>query len=163
VVADRKGLSVAIEGIHHVSFTVTDIDRTVQFYRDLVGLSLRSRTRNSYDGLGTALFGSKWGLDQRMADLEIAVMCLGENTVEFIEYLDPKTQPYHKNPSVAGSGHLAFCVKDIEAVTERLGLNGVEFHSSINTFRETDKPEWKWCYFRDPDGICVELVEVDSE
>jgi glyoxylase I family protein len=150
---------VSIEGTHHVSFSVTDIEKTVEFYQNVLGLSLISRSRNRYDGLGTALFGSKWGLDQTYADLHIAVMELGGVRVEFIEYVDPKAHAYHMNPSIAGSAHLAIRVKNIEAERERLEGLGVEFHAPINVFNETGRPPWKWCYFRDPNGICLELVE----
>ena len=79
--------------------------------------------------------------------------------VEFIEYKDPKAQTYHKNPSIAGSAHLALKVDDIEETRKRLEKGGVEFHSPINTYLEAGKIEWKWCYFRDPDGIVLELVQ----
>ena len=148
-----------IVGTHHVSFSVTDIQKSVDFYQNVLGLNLKGTTRNNYDGLGTALFGTKWGLDQSNADLQIAVMELGGVQIEFIEYRDPKTQPYHLNPSIAGSAHLALRVKDIESVRAELEEKGVEFHSPINVFSQPGKPDWKWCYFRDPDGICLELVE----
>lgn len=148
-----------INAVHHFSFSVTDIEKTVRFYTDILGVKLQSRTRNKYDSLGTALFGKKWGVAQDHADLEIAVMKIGDTKVEFIEYKDPKAQPFHQNPSIAGSAHVAFKVDDIESERKRLEAAGVEFHSPINVFQETGKPEWKWCYFRDPDGICLELVE----
>jgi catechol 2,3-dioxygenase-like lactoylglutathione lyase family enzyme len=146
-------------GIHHFSFSVTDIERTVDFYTSLLGAELQSRTKNKYDTLGQALFGTKWGINQQQAELMIAVMRIGENRVEFIQYIDPPTSDYHKNPSIAGSAHIAFRVDNIEKERARLESAGVEFHSPINIFSETGKPEWKWCYFRDPDGICLELVE----
>jgi hypothetical protein len=39
---------------------------------------------------------------------------------------------------------------------------GVEFHSPINTYMEEGKGEMKWCYFRDPDGIVLELVQQEE-
>lgn len=153
---------MSIIGTHHVSFSVTNLEETVRFYQDVVGLTLRSRSRNEYDGLGTSLFGTKWGVVHSHADLQIAVMELGDSRIEFIQYNDPAAEPYHMNPSVAGSAHLAFRVKDIEAERERLERHGVEFHAPINVFKETGKPDWKWCYFRDPDGICLELVESEG-
>jgi catechol 2,3-dioxygenase-like lactoylglutathione lyase family enzyme len=153
---------MSILGAHHVSFSVTDIEKTVHFYRDVLGLSLRSRSQNEYEGLGTALFGTKWGLNHPHADLQIAVMELGGSRIEFIQYKDPASQPYHMNPSIAGSAHLAIRVDDIVAERKRLEGLGVEFHAPINIFRETGQPEWKWCYFRDPDGICLELVESEG-
>jgi catechol 2,3-dioxygenase-like lactoylglutathione lyase family enzyme len=153
---------MSIVGTHHVSFSVTDLEKTVDFYQNVLGLTLRSRSHNEYDGLGTSLFGTKWGLSQSHAALQIAVMELGATRVEFIQYDDPAARPYHMNPSIAGSSHLAIRVKGIEAERERLEGLGVEFHAPINVFEESGKPAWKWCYFRDPDGICLELVESDD-
>jgi catechol 2,3-dioxygenase-like lactoylglutathione lyase family enzyme len=148
-----------IDGVHHVSFSVTDLDRTVAFYTETLGARLLSRRRNAYATLGTALFGARWGIAQPHADLELAVIDVGGNRVEFIQYRDPPANPYHGNPSVAGSAHLAFAVPNIEAARARLEAAGVEFHSPINTFMENPHAEWQWCYFRDPDGIVLELVQ----
>lgn len=148
-----------ISGVHHFSFSVMDLNRTLDFYTNILKLKFQSRSHNTYDSLGKALFGTKWGLNQNEADLEIAVVDLGGIRIEFIEYKHPKSQPYHKNPSIAGSAHLAFQVQDIEEARKELEAAGVEFHSQIQSFKEGGKVEWRWCYFRDPDGIILELVE----
>ena len=151
-----------ISGVHHFSFSVTNIERTIDFYTRLLGVKLQSQGRNKYETLGTALFGTKWGISQQHADLKIAVMNIGGTRVEFIEYKDPKAQAYHKNPSIAGSAHLALRVDDLAKTRKKLEEAGVEFHSPINTFMESGKIEWKWCYFRDPDGIVLELVQQNQ-
>jgi len=148
-----------ITGVHHFSISVTDLNRTLEFYTKVLELTLQSQKRNSYDGLGRALFGSNWGVDQSFADLEIAVLNCGQMRIEFIEYRDPPARPFHKNPSIAGSAHIAFKVQDIEGTRRRLEEAGVEFHTPIQSFPEKEDLEWKWCYFRDPDGIVLELVE----
>lgn len=148
-----------ISGVHHFSFSVTNIQRTIDFYTRVLGVKLQSQGRNKYETLGTALFGTRWGINQPHADLELAVMNIGGTRVEFIEYKDPKTQTYHKNPSIAGSAHLALQVDNIIETRRKLEEAGVEFHSPINTYMESGKIEWKWCYFRDPDGIVLELVQ----
>jgi len=152
-----------ITGVHHFSFSVTNLERTIEFYTKLLGLKVQSRGRNKYDTLGIALFGTKWGLNQQQADLELAVINIGGTRVEFIEYKDPKARSYHKNPSIAGSAHLAFKVDDIEETRRKLEAAGVEFHAPVNTYREAGKIEWKWCYFRDPDGIVLELVQQSQK
>jgi len=148
-----------ISGVHHFSFSVTSLDRTIEFYTKVLGVPLQSRGRNKYNSLGRALFGTKWGIDQPQADLELAVVNIGGTRVEFIEYKDPKAQSYHKNPSIAGSAHLAFKVEDIEETRKKLEEAGVEFHAPIDSYLEGGKTEWKWCYFRDPDGIILEIVQ----
>lgn len=147
---------MSVRGIWHVSFSVTDIERTIDFYQRCLGFSVRMRNRNEYDGLGRALFGTKWGIDQAHADLLWVMMERCGLTVEFIQYLDPTAKPYHMDPSVAGSAHIAFEVSDIEGERQRLESLGVEFNAPINISHVTGN---KWCYFRDPDGICLELVE----
>ena len=79
-----------IKAVHHFSLSVTDMDRTIDFYSKVLGLTLQSRSRNKGETLGEAVLGMKWGLSQKHADLELAVMTLGDASVEFIEYRDPK-------------------------------------------------------------------------
>ena len=52
---------MAIAGIHHVSLTVTDLERTVAFYRDVVGMRLVRRKHRQAADLGTALLGDDGG------------------------------------------------------------------------------------------------------
>jgi extradiol dioxygenase family protein len=55
----RKELYPMISGVHHFSFSVKNLDRTIEFYTKILGLKLQSRNRNKYETLGLALFGSK--------------------------------------------------------------------------------------------------------
>ena len=151
---------MALVGIHHMCFSVSDIQTTIDFCTDVLGGQLQSLTPNVYDTLGEALFGTKWGVQQKHADLMIAVFKIAGQRIEFIEYRDPKARPFHGNPSIAGASHLAFKVDDIEAERARLESHGVQFHSPINTFFEKGSDRmWKWCYFRGPDDLIFELVQ----
>ncbi len=142
-----------------MSFTVTDLERTVAFYRDVVGMRLVGRKHRQADDLGAALFGD----GPRAAEILIADMELGGFRVEFIQYVDPPVLPYPGDPSVAGSAHIAILATDIESEYRRLLAAGVRFHTPVRAVRDPGRPVWKWCYFRDPDGICVELVESPGE
>jgi len=146
---------VAIASIHHVSLTVTDMERTVAFYSDVVGMTLVGRKHRRSDDLGTALLGE----GARAAEILIADMELDGLRVEFIQYVDPASRHYPGDPSVAGSAHIALLTRDIEIEYRRLQAAGVRFHTPVRTVRDPGRSVWKWCYFRDPDGICVELVE----
>ena len=145
-------------GIHHVSFTVSDLERTVDFYRNVVGMRLVGRKHRKAEDLGTALFGAEAG-EPGAAEILIADMELGGARVEFVQYVEPATKPYPGDPSVAGSAHIAIQTQEIESEFRRLQAAGVRFHTPVRTVRDPGKPVWRWCYFRDPDGICVELVE----
>jgi catechol 2,3-dioxygenase-like lactoylglutathione lyase family enzyme len=146
---------MAIIGIHHVSLTVTDLERTIDFYQNTIGMRLVARKHRQAGDLGSALFGAEAG----EAEILIADMELGDTRIEFIQYVRPATKAYGGDPSVAGSAHVAILTWDIEGEFHRLQAAGVRFHTPVRTVRDPGRPVWRWCYFRDPDGICVELVE----
>ena len=147
-----------IVGLGHASFTVMDMDRTVDFYVNKLGGKLLTETVDQGPELGTYVMGEK---AQKFAALKVAMVELGGIQIEFLQYLDPKTDtPYHGNPSVAGSGHLAFNVDDLEEMYKKLKSEGVTFHSSVNNCVRDGVLVWKWVYMRDPDGICCELVQL---
>jgi len=147
-----------ITGLGHASFTVMDLDRTVDFYVNILGGKLLDRTEDKGDKLCIYVFGEKH--PQPGASLGIAMVELGGIEIEFIQYLDPPTSvPYHGNPSHAGSAHLAWEVDDIDGMYNQLIGRGVNFHSGVNECIRDGILVWKWVYFRDPDNICVELTQ----
>jgi catechol 2,3-dioxygenase-like lactoylglutathione lyase family enzyme len=113
--------------------------------------------------LGDALFGAQEDAATRPAEILIADMRLGDTQLEFIQYVDPASAPFHGDPSRAGSAHVALLSDDIESDYRRLDAAGVRFHGPVRTVRDPDRPTWRWCYFRDPDGICVELVQSGGD
>lgn len=146
-----------ITGLGHASFTVMDLDRTIDFYVNKLGGKLLKKTKDEGPNLGTCVFGPG---RQAQASLGIAMIELGGIEIEFIQYLDPPTTvEYHGDPSRAGSGHLAWEVDDIEAMYKDLKDKGVKFHTGINDCVREGVLVWKWVYFRDPDNICVELTQ----
>jgi catechol 2,3-dioxygenase-like lactoylglutathione lyase family enzyme len=149
-----KEVDMAITGFHHCSFTVTNIERTVKFYSEILGLKLVRRSTNRVDKLGIAL-----GLKLPKAVIEIAMMEVGGTQIEFIEYVEPKAQPCLQDPSIAGSGHIAFMVDDIYVTKEKIEGMGIKFNSEINVVKEGPAKGLKWVYFRDYDGITLEIVE----
>jgi catechol 2,3-dioxygenase-like lactoylglutathione lyase family enzyme len=147
-----------IIGLGHASFTVQDIDRTLDFYVGKLGGELLTRTQDAGDSLGTYVMGEG---AQKSARLGVAMVALGGIEIEFLQYLDPKPKiGYHGNPSIPGSAHLAFHVDDIDGLYRELSAQGVVFHSGINDCVRHGKLVWKWVYMRDPDGICCELVQL---
>jgi len=150
-----------ITGVHHFGLTVTDLDRTVDFYTRIVGLELRSADQYTFDeSLSAALFGDDFAQRfQGRVESRIAVLELGGIRVEFIQFVNPQVRPNHGDVSVAGSANIAFEVTDLLAVRTRLEAAGVVFRWGGGIFAELGFRPFQWCFFRDPDQIWVELVE----
>jgi catechol 2,3-dioxygenase-like lactoylglutathione lyase family enzyme len=59
-----------------------------------------------------------------------------------------------------GAAHVCFKVADIRATKAAMEAAGVEFYSDVNVVDEGPLAGWRWCYFSDPDGLALELVEI---
>lgn len=148
-----------VVGIGHVSFTVMDMEKTLAFYCGLLGGRVLTKTVDEGPELGTYVMGKD--APKPYAALKVAMVELGGIEIEFLQYLDPKTEiPYHGNPSAAGSAHIAVNVDNIEEMYTKLKAAGVPFHSGINDCIRDGELVWRWVYSRDPDGICCEIVQL---
>ena len=142
-----------IFGIHHVSVTVSDIDKALPFYVDLLGLKLLY-IRENVGGKETSR-----GLGVERAKMRIAVLNAGEDTVELIQYIAPKGRPYDRRPCDIGNMHIAFKVNDIKKKYDELVKKGVKFNAPPIEIRGGKMKGWLWTYFNDSDGAQLELVE----
>jgi catechol 2,3-dioxygenase-like lactoylglutathione lyase family enzyme len=140
-----------VRRVDHVSYTVSDIDRSVAFYA-----KFGCEPVNRYEASGPELDAA---VATTNADMDIQVMRRPDGgMLELISYIRQPSERAARN-SVVGAAHLAFVVGDIEAAYETLTADGVEFLSEPNTDRYGEK----WVYFRDPDGITVELMQPEAD
>ena len=123
--------------LEHVNLTVSDLDRSVDFYCALLGLRVRWRRDADGDLTGAAHVG-----DHR----------------HYIAMFQAKTDTGRPTPNydAVGLNHFGFVVDDLDAVRDRLGSLGVTPHS------EADYEPGRRLYFFDPDGIEVELVQYET-
>jgi len=144
-----------MEGIFHTGITVSDLDRSVEFYRDVLGLELMMEPTEVFEGEKLSR-----GVGVPNASLRQAVLKVGEGAVELVEYLTPKSPVDKPMPlNTLGAMHLAFRVKDANEKIMELEAKGVKFLSPLNVEKEGPLAGLKWVYFKDPDGITLELVE----
>jgi catechol 2,3-dioxygenase-like lactoylglutathione lyase family enzyme len=145
-----------MKGLHHVGITVKDLDASIRFYHDVLGLQFSSEPSPWFEGpdLGPAV-----GVPG--AALRQVSLLVGDTALELLEYKSPPsetTAPLNSNS--IGASHVAFLVDDIEAKKAELEARGVTFFSSVNVVDEGVLAGWRWVYFADPDGYPLELVEV---
>ena len=83
--------------------------------------------------------------------------------MELLQYLSPASPSEHPMPpNTLGAMHLAFDVDDIQAKVKELEAKGVKFLTPPNVVTEGDLKGWNWVYFKDPDGITLELIEYNA-
>ncbi|MDX6630651.1 MAG: glyoxylase family protein [Gaiellales bacterium] len=145
-----------MKGLHHIGITVKDLDASIRFYHDVLGLQFSSEPSPWFDGEG---LGTAVGVPG--AALRQVSLLLGDTMLELLEYKTPPSEtagPLGSNS--LGASHVAFLVDDIEAKKAELGSKGIEFYSEVNVVDEGVLAGWRWVYFEDPDGYPLELVEV---
>jgi catechol 2,3-dioxygenase-like lactoylglutathione lyase family enzyme len=145
-----------MKGLHHVGITVKDLDASIRFYHDVLGLGFSNEPSPWFDApeLGVAVGVPGAGLRQ-------VSLLLGDTTLELLEYKSPPSEtaePLRSNN--LGASHVAFLVEDIDAKKAELEASGIEFYSDVNVVDEGVLAGWRWVYFQDPDGYPLELVEV---
>jgi catechol 2,3-dioxygenase-like lactoylglutathione lyase family enzyme len=139
----------------HTGITVRDLDRSVRFYHDLLGLEIATEPSPWFDGpeLGC-------GVGVPGAALRQVCLRLGDTMLELLEYRSPASPTERPLLShCVGASHVAFQVGDIEAAKAELEAEGVTFYSDINVVDDGVLAGWRWVYFCDPDGYPLELVE----
>ncbi|MEP6842862.1 MAG: VOC family protein [Pseudolysinimonas sp.] len=144
-----------ITGYWHAGVSVSDMERSLVFYRDLLGLEQVSdrvvRTASVIEVTGTAVDAI------RVCMLKVP----GEDLyLELLEYGAPG--PLADRNTIAsepGTGHVCFYVDDLVAVWNQLHGVGVESPSG-GPVDFSERTPGTWCiYLRDPDGFLVELFE----
>ncbi len=144
-------------GVHHTSFTVGDMGRSLRFYRDTLGLTVIAdwQPQEAYLGAITGYPGARL----HIAYLQLAPY--SEHVLELIQYLEPRGQPQADlSTNRPGVAHLCFQVDDLAAVYERLRRAGVPFRSP-GPVPITGGPNRGGfaVYLRDPDGVTLELIQ----
>lgn len=150
-------MSLTLDAVHHTAIIVKDLDKSIYFYHDILGLKFSNEPSPWFEGEGLSK-----GVNVPNAKLRQVSLWVGKNsTLELIEYANrPANNDTPIQQNYLGAMHMAFQVPDINAAVEELRAKGVEFYSEPNVVDEGVLAGWRWVYFHDPDGIPLELVEV---
>ena len=146
-----------MKGLHHVGITVKDLDASIRFYHDVLGLEFSNEPSPWFDGpeLGPAVGVPGAGL--RQVSLRFwGTRCSSSSSTRARRAR--RREPLKSNN--LGASHVAFLVDDIHAKKAELEAKGIEFYSDVNVVDEGVLAGWRWVYFEDPDGYPLELVEV---
>jgi catechol 2,3-dioxygenase-like lactoylglutathione lyase family enzyme len=150
---------VSVRGIWHAGFSVRDIERSIAFYRDALGLNLRHR--QVQDNPYTAQLVGIAGARLRVAQFTLpgGTASRSGHVLELIEYERPRGEAQSIANNAIGAAHLALEVEDIDAIRPRLEAAGATFLSDPLDITAGINRGGRTVYLRDPDGITLELVE----
>jgi len=123
------------KALDHVGLTVTDMDRSLRFYCEVLGLELLRRSARRAGGLASAVL--------KVGDQEINV------------FSDPAFTPVRLDGNVAGLDH--FCL-EVESATID-DLVGVLRQAGVEIAKgPVQRRDGTSLFVSDPDGCRVELI-----
>lgn len=139
----------------HTGFTVANLDRSISFYRDVLGLSLISQQVGTAEYLSTVTGFP--GVQIKLAFLQVDG---DDHILELLEYVSHPGETTPRDTNRPGNGHLCFVVDDVVACYEELRVKGVHFVSSPVEITAGVHRGAKVVYLRDPDGFTLEFSQA---
>ena len=120
---------------HHIAIIASDYDKAREFYVDKLGFRL---IREAY---------------RPAQDDYLRMLRRGDTVLEL--FIKPDAPARVTDPEALGLRHLAFCVEDIDAAVAWLNGMGIK----TEPVREDKVNGGRFTFFRDPDGLPLELHE----
>jgi len=138
---------------NHTSFTVSDIDRTLAFFREALGFEVTSKGPRS-----PSLIQAITGVEG--AEVLIAYVRGPGHSIELIQYIKPETRSsVRPQPCDTGFSHIAYDVDDIDAAIQAARDHSVEPIGPVVAIDQGPNRGSRVAYLRDPDGITIEFIE----
>jgi methylmalonyl-CoA/ethylmalonyl-CoA epimerase len=127
--------------VHHVAVVVRDLEASLAFYRDILGLSLELVQDIPSDRVRIAFLP--------VGETKIELVCPTDETTGVARFLAAKGEGFH---------HVCLEVGDLTAELTRLGIEGVELIDSAP--RKGAEGPVAFIHPRSCHGVLVELIEA---
>ena len=150
---------MSIKGISHIHMCVSDVERSLEFYRDILGLTVKTYDQPMLDRPGAESLGmySRLRTTRSVADIYFD----NADTPQPVLVLTSHPDGVEGGPrkfDEKGITNLAFQVDDIESHAQMLAERGVNVAGDISDFRNA-AGQMRTVFVYDPDGNLVQFHE----
>ena len=141
-----------ISMVNHVSFTVSDLNKSVEFYSDILGLECISilERDEEFSTNVTGIPGVK---------MKIAYMKIENCSIELIEYISGSGIKLDTKTCNIGSAHICLNIREYDAWLERMRKYNVQFSGKVCVVPAGPNIGKRVCYIKDNDGNNIEFIE----
>ena len=141
-----------IQGFSHVGIGVSDIERSVTFYREVLGFEVLYRM--DFEGNEVAATMEQEGAFRSV------MLRRHDVRVELLQWMDVPVSGGGKKPMTElGFTHLSFRVEDVDGLNEAITTYGGTVLPQTRTVLGESDDAPKLLYLLDPDGTRIELME----
>jgi len=148
--AGEKKAQATIKRVNHTGISVSDMERSLAFYRDLLGLELVFDS----DLDDVPPLNAVVGMDKARG--RVTWLRAGDTMIELWQWDSPQGRPLPDDyrPADKGVTHYALEVDDVDELYERVVAAG--FHANT---KPLDLGLHKTTYIRGPDDEIIEILE----
>jgi catechol 2,3-dioxygenase-like lactoylglutathione lyase family enzyme len=146
---------LTIIGADHTGITVANLERSLAFWRDVLGFEL-SHTAHQKGELAEEITGIEG------AELKLAVLKTpNAHKIELLEYLSPvDRRRANLRPCDVGFVHVALLVENLDAALNRIAGSGWKTAGQPQILTKGPNAGKRVVYVRDPDGTTIELMQI---
>jgi glyoxylase I family protein len=139
----------------HTGITVSDIEPSLSFWRDVLGFELSHRAHQKGE-LAEQITGVSG------AEILIAVLKAPGHKIELLEYRAPvdRRQQTDRRPCDLGAAHIALTVDNLDEVLDRIATSGWKAAGEPQTLTIGPNAGKRVIYVRDPDGTTIEFMQL---
>jgi len=148
-------MSFRILTADHTGITVSNLERSLAFWRDVLGFEFSHRVHQTGE-LAAEITGVPG------AEISLAVLkAPGGHKIELLEYMAPANRKKNVDlrPCDVGSAHVALTVDDLYAVLEKVAASGWNAAGKPQTLTTGPNAGRRVIYVRDPDGTTIEFMQ----
>ena len=142
-----------IKSIHHTGISVSNMENSLKFYRDLIGMKVVHDVIVSGKEIGE--------VNNLPNDTKVRIVILEFNgiQIELLEFLSPRGKPLAPKIRLCDNliTHIAFEVNDIDEVYNQWVAKGISFNSPPRAMRGGKGNTCAFLY--DPDGVALEILQ----
>jgi len=136
-----------LKEMHHTGLSVTDMDKSVELYRDVLGMEVEwDLTIKDIPAFGTII--GLPGVEER-----IVMMRLNNCRIELFQFFNPKGKKIERRQCDIGYMHVAFVVDELDDICRKLEELGIEFYSEAENLGT-----YTVIFFKGYDGETIELM-----
>jgi catechol 2,3-dioxygenase-like lactoylglutathione lyase family enzyme len=137
--------------MNHMSFTVSNLEKSIEFYQKILGLELVNKSERDieFSEKVTGIQGAK---------LVIAYLKTSNCAVELIQYLSPQGIRLDTKTCNIGSAHVCFIVAEFQKMVGKLKENNVRFSGKPTIIPAGPNKGKAVLYFEDNDSNTIEII-----
>jgi catechol 2,3-dioxygenase-like lactoylglutathione lyase family enzyme len=143
-----------IKLMNHMSFTVSNLNKSVPFYNEILGLKLMNIADRdpSFSEKVTGIKG---------AYLKIAYLKAPNCFLELVQYLHPEGKSIDTSTCNVGSAHVCFYINNFKSYMVRLRKNKVKIVNDPQIIPGGPNKGRLVVYTEDPDSNTIEFISTE--